>query len=799
MRNTQKKRKTEGRTVGLPFIYNQNGRWAPGKAHERRAVKITVIFKTHLISSRDLKDRREGRTLQNSQPTRLRKYARRVAYTTVGLGTLWAIDKTYNASAVFRNLRTLWTCAAITIDYKLNLTPEKSELIPELHERVANRMYNLFTANGGLYIKIGQAIGANAAVLPKAMQIKFAKLFDDAPQIPYSTVESVFKSELGRPPSGPGGVFEIFEEAAVASASIAQVHKAKLWPAPGDTEEKWVAVKVQKPDVATQMEWDLGAYRAVMWMFEHWAFDLPVYFVVDFISDHLRQELDFVNEANNARRTAEFVQKEPRMAESVYIPKVYPEYSTKKVMTAEWIEGVRLSDRPAIRALMGEPNSGHGSTASSPSSMPTKPLKGGVKAVMQVMVELFSAQMFDWGWVHCDPHPGNVIIRPHPKKPTHPQLVLIDHGLYVAVEEGFRRQWVDLWRGMLAGDFDAVESVTSQWGMGIPDLVASATLMKPVKLRRGETKEESKRRREREQQGREEGKELTQYEMSVLMKKRLKEFLTDTDRMPKALIFLTRNMRMVQGNNQSFGSPVNRIKITGFWASRSLSQTPNLSLLQRIREYWHHLVFRGVMFSLDIIFWKNKFTVWEIGPSKPSKPELLLFVEELGRELHKYLCLHAPKYCDRCYGTTMSYHSTLGALFVGNIFAAILYGITCFQALIYYQRCSEDSRSFKALICFLWLLDTIHMALITYGLYFYLISSFGDVHALLIPSWSLLAQTVSDSIIRGIFARRVWLITGRKNTLLAFIAILSLFAFAALFGFATRAFVLFHKPNLIPV
>jgi aarF domain-containing kinase len=107
------------------------------------------------------------------------------------------------------------------------------------------------------------------------MQVKFASLFDNAPQIPYSTVRQVFIKELGRPPDGPGGVFEIFEETAVASASIAQVHKAKL-----RGSDEWVAVKVQKPDVGTQMEWDLGAYRAVMWMFEHWAFDLPVYFVV---------------------------------------------------------------------------------------------------------------------------------------------------------------------------------------------------------------------------------------------------------------------------------------------------------------------------------------------------------------------------------------------------------------------------------------------------------------------------------------------------------------------------------------
>ena len=112
------------------------------------------------------------------------------------------------------------------------------------------------------------------------MQRKFSKLFDDAPQIPYSVVEDVFKAEFGRSPSGPGGVFEVFNQEATASASIAQVHKAKLWPRPGDTEEKWVAVKIQKPDVAKQMEWDLAAYRAVMWMFENWAFDLPVYFVV---------------------------------------------------------------------------------------------------------------------------------------------------------------------------------------------------------------------------------------------------------------------------------------------------------------------------------------------------------------------------------------------------------------------------------------------------------------------------------------------------------------------------------------
>ena len=242
---------------------------------------------------------------------------------------------------------------------------------------------------------------------------------------------------------------------------------------------------------------------------------------------------------------------EPRLADKVYIPRVYPEYSTKKVMTAEWIDGVRLSDRLAIRALMGE-SEHHSSSSSSPATFPTstslsptqyttsKPLKGGLKAIMQPMVELFSAQMFNWGWVHCDPHPGNVIIREHPSRTGYPQLVLIDHGLYVGVEEEFRRQWVALWRGMLAGDFGEVESVTKAWGMGAPELLASATLMKPVRLSRKDVKR-TKRDKERESGE----KELSQYEMSVLMKKRLKDFLADTDKMPKVLIFLMRNMRSV--------------------------------------------------------------------------------------------------------------------------------------------------------------------------------------------------------------------------------------------------------------
>jgi aarF domain-containing kinase len=111
------------------------------------------------------------------------------------------------------------------------------------------------------------------------MQRKFSQLFGDAPQVPFAEIARVFQEEFGRPPSGPDGIFAEFEENAVASASIAQVHRARLKGQDGQPGD-WVAVKVQKPAVAKQMEPDLAAFRVVMWIYEHWVFDMPTYFVV---------------------------------------------------------------------------------------------------------------------------------------------------------------------------------------------------------------------------------------------------------------------------------------------------------------------------------------------------------------------------------------------------------------------------------------------------------------------------------------------------------------------------------------
>lgn len=243
-------------------------------------------------------------------------------------------------------------------------------------------------------------------------------------------------------------------------------------------------------------------------------------------------------------QTAKLVANEPRLADRVYIPKVYPEYSTKKVMTAEWIDGVRLSDRRGIMHLMGEEDTDldlSPTTSRTPPAPPfPSPLKGGVASIMYTMVELFSAQIFSWGWVHCDPHPGNIIIRPHPARPKYPQLVLIDHGLYVRLSDDFRRQYATLWKALLTVDVNVIKSTASEWGIGTPDLFASATLLRPMSFSSQDYPEAAKFAADLEK--------MDQYEKGVMMKQRLKNFLTDTDKMPKELLFIGRNMRYARSN-----------------------------------------------------------------------------------------------------------------------------------------------------------------------------------------------------------------------------------------------------------
>ncbi|KAI0324065.1 hypothetical protein GY45DRAFT_1439311 [Cubamyces sp. BRFM 1775] len=138
----------------------------------------------------------------------------------------------------------------------------------------------------------------------------------------------------------------------------------------------------------------------------------------------------------------------------------------------------------------------------------------------------------------------------------------------------------------------------------------------------------------------------------------------------------------------------------------------------------------------------------------------------------------------------ISLNDTLGAAFVGNILAACLYGLTTLQTSIYFGRCRKDSVAMKGLVVLLWALDTLHLFLVSHTVYSYTITNFGNIPALLKPTWSVLAQVlvtgVSDGIIRALYCYRIWIFSGRNCLLCTAIAMSSLTTFGSSLAYTIK-------------
>ncbi|RDX54474.1 hypothetical protein OH76DRAFT_1397786 [Lentinus brumalis] len=137
-------------------------------------------------------------------------------------------------------------------------------------------------------------------------------------------------------------------------------------------------------------------------------------------------------------------------------------------------------------------------------------------------------------------------------------------------------------------------------------------------------------------------------------------------------------------------------------------------------------------------------------------------------------------------------HDTLGAAYVGNIVAACLYGLTTLQTYTYYNRSPKDPVVLKTLVAILWVLDTLHLAFVSHTVYEYCVADFGNLIALLEPTWSVLAQVivtgVSDGIVRGIFCHRIWILSEQHVPTLMVLAGSSLLAFGCSLAFPIVGF-----------
>ena len=230
---------------------------------------------------------------------------------------------------------------------------------------------------GTTYVKMGQIVSSQASVIPAEWEDELEKLQSDVPPFPAVQVREILEEELG---AAPERLFATFEIEPLAAASTAQVHRATLFSG------ERVVVKVQRPGILTQMKADLGIMQRAVGVAAQRseglrAVDLEG--MIEQFSESVLAELDLLGEAYNAMRLTE------NMAglEGVHIPRIYPELSTSRVLTMEFIEGVKISDIEAIEAAGLEREI---------------VARNALRAVIK--------QLLIDGFFHADPHPGNVLV-----------------------------------------------------------------------------------------------------------------------------------------------------------------------------------------------------------------------------------------------------------------------------------------------------------------------------------------------------------------------------------------------------
>ncbi|EFN58557.1 hypothetical protein CHLNCDRAFT_140686 [Chlorella variabilis] len=370
------------------------------------------------------------------------------------------------------------------------------QALAELHEHAASKLLLTIQANGGLYIKAGRLPGASAWLCPaarcqaagqlavslNAAPLQYRKILealqDRVPPRPFEDANRVLLQELGAPAQE---LFAEFEPLATAAASLAQVHKARMHDgAP-------VAVKVQYPGLESAVAADL-ATMLILSDAGHWLFPATSWrWLFEELQRHarlgsgsLQYELDFRNEATNAARLAECMAGRADVA----MPRTMPQLCSSKVLTMEWVEGCRITDVECLIQQGLRP-----------------------RDVGTLLLDTFAQQTYLDGFTHGDPHPGNLLVRPRPDPPSllaclllgggpRPQLVLLDHGVYVTLPDHLRRLYCQLWCAIAMGDMHtarlaATELAGEKGGRILPEILRPRNWAKVSKEERQRLRQEA--------------------------------------------------------------------------------------------------------------------------------------------------------------------------------------------------------------------------------------------------------------------------------------------------------------------
>jgi predicted unusual protein kinase regulating ubiquinone biosynthesis (AarF/ABC1/UbiB family) len=304
-------------------------------------------------------------------------------------------------------------------EQRLGLEHEAAETKRRAHHTwSARRFYEIAVTRQGLLIKLGQIIGSRPDLIPDEYIDVLSRLQDDVPPRPFPSIKRRIERSLDRTLED---VFAEFEETPIAAASLAQVHKARLH------DGRVVAVKVQYPGIQAIVENDLRNIRFLLRILAQFERNLNFGPIIEEVSQNTPMELDFINEGHNA----ELIAKNFADRDDIVVPEIYWEYTTRRVLVMEFIEGIKVTDVAGLHRIGVDP-----------------------QAVAQLVTDAYCEQLYLHGMFHADPHPGNLFIQRGAN--GNPRLVMLDFGLCRKYDDKFRLGYARLVNAMLRWDIPAM-------------------------------------------------------------------------------------------------------------------------------------------------------------------------------------------------------------------------------------------------------------------------------------------------------------------------------------------------------
>src|SRR3984885_5480841 len=331
--------------------------------------------------------------------------------------------------AYWTTFRVIWSYLWLRLRARFHSDAWIEDRLRTNNLRNARRIERTICDLQGLFIKVGQLISIMTNFLPEEFRRELEGLQDAVPPRPYKDIEERVVEELGKTPDE---LFAQFERRPIASASIGQVHIARLH---GGAK---VAVKVQYPDIEEIVKRDLNTlrriFRIVEWFIPYQGLE-ELYREIRAI---VMEELDYRAEADNAARIAANFEGRTDVA----FPRVVAELSTTRVLVTHFEAGVKITDRLGVKQLG---------------------LERGQLA--RQVVEIYCQQIFTDGVYHADPHPGNLLVRPSPSGGDGPpQIVFLDYGAVAEIPAAVRAGIVELIQGALTRDTRRIVAAMKQMG-----------------------------------------------------------------------------------------------------------------------------------------------------------------------------------------------------------------------------------------------------------------------------------------------------------------------------------------------